>query len=892
MKKIGYAFAFSFMVLLLTFQSRLFTWALGVHRDYSGYASSPNADYEEPEQAEMPREEQISGEEPIPEHALILEQAQIQLQTMKSSRASNVLTITGSGTHEEMAMTQGKPGVYLLFQGAQYYHGFNEMISDHSKEGTSRQLDGIWEYYQKNSSKSVTKLETEIWVGTGSYSNAEKVKIADAITIQNSTDTSTGAWNTVVTVTNPHPRLTGVMFYYYAPHLADYGGVTIFPLGGQQAVNGAAAAHTHTGISRTEPSCLLPGAITGTCAMCGTVNETIPALGHAIPPYYDTESVPGYKIKNCARCNARLETIANQYQVVYEGNGSTGGRMAGFSQQVGTPFLIAGNDFIRLGYYFTNWNTLASGAGSIFREGQSAENLTMKDQDIVHLYAQWEANTYEVSFDPNGGICEEEKREITYDTPYGQLPSAVKVDYLFQGWLQEGEEEAVTEGTLYKIAENTCLKALWKLNFEDLGNGTNRRPGEDGIMGSPDDHYFYNGRDGEAGTEDDLPLNPGNDGIYGTGDDWYQADSGQIHSGLDEIFDTKDDYIDKEDGTNKRTGEDGDWETEDDELWWNGPDGLPGTVDDQQIHPGMDKEYGTGDDFIDNGDGTNRRPGPDGIWGTEDDEIWENGPDQQPGTEDDVKKVENDPPAREKPDGNNSGGNSDNSGNGSDGSSGSGSGNSSGGGAGSGSGNNTGNGSGSSGGSTGGGSGNSGSSAGGGSGGGFRGSSGSSSGSAQGGPGIKGGSVTDLGKGKSGEWEKLPDGWTFRYTEGGKAKDEWCYLYYGVTGRTDWYRFGLDEYMKIGWYQDKDGRWYFLHTVSDGTLGHMKTGWYLDGDGSWYYLNPVSDGYRGAMVTGWHLIDGKWYYFNPGPQGKLGAMYAGCVTPDGYLVGEDGARID
>jgi len=87
---------------------------------------------------------------------LTIEQpTQIQLRTLKSSRASNVLTITGSGTHEKMGSTQGKPGVYLLFQGAEYYHGFNEMISDHCKEGTSRQVDGIWEYYERNSSKSI-----------------------------------------------------------------------------------------------------------------------------------------------------------------------------------------------------------------------------------------------------------------------------------------------------------------------------------------------------------------------------------------------------------------------------------------------------------------------------------------------------------------------------------------------------------------------------------------------------------------------------------------------------------------------------------------------------------------------------------------------------------------
>lgn len=48
----------------------------------------------------------------------------------------------------------------------------------------------------------------------------------------------------------------------------------------------------------------------------------------------------------------------------------------------------------------------------------------------------------------------------------------------------------------------------------------------------------------------------------------------------------------------------------------------------------------------------------------------------------------------------------------------------------------------------------------------------------------------------------------------------------------------------------------------------------------------------GAMVTGWQLIDGKWYYFNPVSDGRKGAMYAGQMTPDGYLVGTDGARIE
>ena len=41
------------------------------------------------------------------------------------------------------------------------------------------------------------------------------------------------------------------------------------------------------------------------------------------------------------------------------------------------------------------------------------------------------------------------------------------------------------------------------------------------------------------------------------------------------------------------------------------------------------------------------------------------------------------------------------------------------------------------------------------------------------------------------------------------------------------------------------------------------------------------------MQTGWITVDGKEYYLDP----ESGAMYENTVTPDGYFVGPDGARI-
>lgn len=103
----------------------------------------------------------------------------------------------------------------------------------------------------------------------------------------------------------------------------------------------------------------------------------------------------------------------------------------------------------------------------------------------------------------------------------------------------------------------------------------------------------------------------------------------------------------------------------------------------------------------------------------------------------------------------------------------------------------------------------------------------------------------------SGEWLKDDKGWWFKRVGESYPKNAWSYLSSGNS--LAWYFFNEMGYMKTGWHFS-DGKWYFLGTVSDGTLGAMKTGWYLDPTSHyWYYLNPKD----GAMLSGWQEINGK-----------------------------------
>ena len=535
-------------------------------------------------------------------------------------------------------------------------------------------------------------------------------------------------------------------------------------------------------------------------------------------------------------------------------------------------------------FTFTGWTTSLDGSGKLITDAANVINLTAIDEANVILYAQFERVESPCQYvDWDNNVLGEEVIPYGQD---GQLQlEPTRIGYQFTGWSPEttgitsptvftaqysphhytvrfvsngGNGEMENQSFCYDEAVNLHHNEYQKDYYEFIGWNT----AEDGTGIAYEDKQSVKNlttlQNGEVvlfaqwklifieDTNTGTNTRPGPDKVLGTEDDeeYWNGPDGKPGTADDvpvEKGESGEDYINNGNGTNTRPGPDGIFGTADDQNYTNGADGLPGTADDELIEKGE-----SGEDYIDNGNGTNTRPGSDGIFGTADDQNYTNGADGLPGTADDklIEEGESGEDYIDNGDGTNTRPGPDgifgtaddqNYTNGADGLPGTADdtlirhsgGHSSGGG---------------------------------------NGSSGSGSNNTiANGPGI-----TPV----SGVWIQSASGWQFQDTSGKQYLNEWAYIYNPYAnnnqGKADWFRF--DE------------------------KGEMKTGWYIDADGHIYYLWPVSDGTRGTMVTGWRWIIGpddlkRCYYFNEKSDGTKGALLRRGKTPDGHIVNEKGEWV-
>ncbi|MCD7824913.1 MAG: InlB B-repeat-containing protein, partial [Clostridiaceae bacterium] len=184
--------------------------------------------------------------------------------------------------------------------------------------------------------------------------------------------------------------------------------------------------------------------------------------------YADQESV-----KNLSSTSGSTVTLyavwkANSYTVTYDTNGGSG-TMSSSTVTYGDVWTASKCSFTKTGYTFAGWNTKADGSGTAYEAGLSA---TCNTAAGYTLYAQWEANTFTIAYDANGGSGSMANQTMTYDTEAKLTANAyTRTGYSFQGWSTASSSSTVTyadqesvKNLSSKSGDTINLYAVWKVN--------------------------------------------------------------------------------------------------------------------------------------------------------------------------------------------------------------------------------------------------------------------------------------------------------------------------------------------------------------------------------------------------------------------------------------------
>lgn len=161
---------------------------------------------------------------------------------------------------------------------------------------------------------------------------------------------------------------------------------------------------------------------------------------------------------------AQFNDSLNTYSITYENvNGAANSNPKTYI--FGTAVALA--DLIRDGYTFGGWFTDSSCS-----EENQVTGITATDIENKTFYAKWTANQYTVTFDANKGMVTPASMTVTYDRPYGELPTPTRANYTFLGWFTTATSSVKVEATTAMTrAEDHTLYAQWAARDTNLWVG-------------------------------------------------------------------------------------------------------------------------------------------------------------------------------------------------------------------------------------------------------------------------------------------------------------------------------------------------------------------------------------------------------------------------------------
>ena len=216
----------------------------------------------------------------------------------------------------------------------------------------------------------------------------------------------------------------------------------------------------------------------------GTLASSLKRTGYTFSGWFGGENGTGAQIMSSTANTAYSRTIyskwtPNTYQVTFNANGS------GATVSPSTTNVTYGSTYgdlptpLRTGYTFDGWFTAASGGDQV------TSSTMVAITDAQTLYAHWTTNTYQVTFNANGGTVSPSTTTVTYDATYGTLPTPTRGGHIFNGWFtaKTGGTE-VKSTTKVSITDDQTLYAHWTLKTYTLtfnANGGFVSPGSKSI---------------------------------------------------------------------------------------------------------------------------------------------------------------------------------------------------------------------------------------------------------------------------------------------------------------------------------------------------------------------------------------------------------------------------
>ena len=192
-----------------------------------------------------------------------------------------------------------------------------------------------------------------------------------------------------------------------------------------------------------------------------SANEALYTVGQTIPAGIGQK---GQTIKLYAIWQA------NKYEVVFDKNAASAtGSMENQEFTYDQQQALTTNSYTNAGYTFKGWATSQNG-DVVYTDGQQVSNLTTQANGQVTLYAVWQANKYQVVFDPNTGSGNMENQEFTYGQEQKlNANQFTKEGYTSKGWNTQANGAGQAYADLASVSNlategQVTLYAQWQAN--------------------------------------------------------------------------------------------------------------------------------------------------------------------------------------------------------------------------------------------------------------------------------------------------------------------------------------------------------------------------------------------------------------------------------------------